>query len=262
MRGHEHLTVERVDGVGRIAMERADQHNALTVEMANELRDATGDLVEDDDVRCLVLTGSGDAFNTGADLSELSGDETDGRRLRALATRLHRAVRNVATAPMPTVTGVNGVAAGGGFGLALSGDLVLVADDARFEFAYPEIALSGDGGSTYFLPRLVGHRRAREIVLLDEPIPPAEAVEMGLATEVVPAADFDERLAELAATLAEGPTRAYGATKRLLNKSYARNLPAQLAAETDSLSRLSGTDDFARGHAAFFEDEAPRFEGN
>ncbi|WP_135534252.1 enoyl-CoA hydratase/isomerase family protein [Halostella pelagica] len=261
MSTYEYLSVERIDGVGRIAMERADHHNALTVQMAGELRDATNDLAEDDEVRCLALTGSGGTFNTGADLSTFEGDATDGRRLRALASRLHGAVRNVATAKMPTVTGVNGVAAGGGFGLALSGDLVLVADDARFEFAYPEIALSGDGGSTYFLPRLVGHRRAREIALLDEPIPPAEAVEMGLATELVPAKEFDDRLAELAATLADGPTRAYGATKRLLNKSYARDLPAQLAAETDSISHLSRTSDYARGHDAFFGADDPDFTG-
>jgi 2-(1,2-epoxy-1,2-dihydrophenyl)acetyl-CoA isomerase len=261
MCGHDHVTVERLDGVGRIVMDRPDHHNALNRAMAAELRDATADLVEDDDVRCLVLTGEGSAFNTGADLSTLEGDASDGRRLRGLASRLHGAVRNVATAPMPTVTGVNGVAAGGGFGLALSGDIVLVSAEARFEFAYPEIALSGDGGSTYFLPRLVGHRRAREIALLDEPIPPAEAVDIGLATEVAPADDFDDRLAELAATLADGPTRAYGATKRLLNRSYARDLPAQLAAETDGISSLATTADYARGHAAFFEKEDPAFEG-
>ncbi|WP_135822738.1 enoyl-CoA hydratase/isomerase family protein [Halostella litorea] len=261
MQEFEHLTVERVDGVGRIVMERADRHNAMNARMAGELRDATADLVEDDGVRAAVLTGTGAAFNTGADLTAFSGDATDGRDLRTVASRLHAAVRNLATAPMPTVTGVNGVAAGGGFGLALSADLVVVDEDARFEFAYPKLGLSGDGGSTFFLPRLVGHRRAREIALLDEPIPAEEAVEMGLATEVVGSDAFDDRLAELAATLSEGPTRAHAATKRLLNRSYSRTLPAQLAAETDSVSRLAGTEDYARGHAAFRGDDEPAFEG-
>jgi len=261
MQEFEHLAVERVDGVGRIVMDRPDRHNAMDARMAAELRDATADLIEDDGVRAAVLTGTGAAFNTGADLSSFAGDATDGRDLRTVASRLHGAVRNLATAPMPTVTGVNGVAAGGGFGLALAADIVLVDAAARFEFAYPQLGLSGDGGSTFFLPRLVGHRRAREVALLDEPIPAEEAVEMGLATEAVESDAFEDRLAELAATLSEGPTRAYAESKRLLNRSYSRTLPAQLAAETDSVARLAGTDDYARGHAAFLGDGDPAFEG-
>lgn len=257
----EYLSVERVDGVGRIVMDRPDHHNAMNEAMAGELRDAAVELVEDDDVRCLVLTGVGEAFNTGADLATFEGDQTDGRRLRALATRLHAAVRHIASAPKPAVTGVNGVAAGGGFGLALAGDIVLVSGDARFEFAYPEIGLSGDGGATYFLPRMVGLRRAREIALLNEPVVPERAVEIGMATEIVDPENFEARLAEVAATLADGPTRAHGATKQLMTRSYGRDLSAQLAAETDAISRLAGTDDYARGHAAFFGDEEPEFTG-
>jgi 2-(1,2-epoxy-1,2-dihydrophenyl)acetyl-CoA isomerase len=256
-----HVTVERVDGVGRLVLDRPEEYNSLSAAMAAELRDAAVELVEDDDVRAVVVAGSGPAFCAGADLEALAGDATDARRLRTVATRLHTAVAHLAGAPKPTVTAVEGVAAGGGFGLALAGDLVLVHEDARFEYTYPRIGLSGDGGSTWLLPRLVGRRRAREVVLLDEPIDPEEAVADGLATEVVPDDEFDDRVAELAADLADDATRAHAATMRLIDRSFGRDLRAQLAAETDSLARLTATGDYERGYEAFFGDGEPAFEG-
>jgi 2-(1,2-epoxy-1,2-dihydrophenyl)acetyl-CoA isomerase len=257
----EYVRTERVDGVGRIVMDRPESHNAMHEPMAAELRDAAVELVEDDGTRCIVLTGVGGAFNTGADVSVLAGEPTDSRKLRGIATRLHGAVAHLASAPKPTVTGLNGVAAGGGFGLALSCDLVVAREDARFEFAYPKIGLSGDGGSTFFLPRLVGHRRAREIALLDEPVDADEADEIDLVTEAVPEGKYEDRLAEVAATLSEGPTRAHADVKRLLNRSYGRDLRSQLAAETDSLTRLTGTDDYATGIDSFGSESDPEFEG-
>lgn len=254
----EHLDVERVGDVARITMNRPETHNSMNRAMASELRTLTMNL-HDDDSRCIVLTGTEGIFNTGADLSVLSGGPDDARTLRKIASNLHRAIENLVRAPKPVVTGVNGVAAGGGFGLALSGDIVLLSDDARLEFAYPRIGLTGDGGSTYFLPHLVGLRRAKEIALLDEPIAPDEAVEMGLVTEVTD--DFDARLAELAADLADGPTRAYGATKHLLTRGLGRDLPAQMASETDTIARMTETADYERGLTAFFGEDAPEFEG-
>lgn len=258
---NDHVRTERVDGVGRIVMDRPGSLNSMDREMAEALRTATVEFAEDDAVRCILLTGTGDAFNTGADVSTLSGDPSDARRLRAIATHLHTAIGHVAGAPKPAVTGLNGVAAGGGFGLALSGDLVVASESARLEFAYPRIGLSGDGGATYFLPRLVGRRRAREIALLDEPISADRAVELGLATEVVPDGEFEDRLAAVATDLAAGPTRAHAEVKRLLDRSHARDLRSQLAAETDSLARLTRTDDYARGIEAFPTDESPEFDG-
>lgn len=260
---YEHVTVERDGAVGYLRMDRPDAYNAMNEAMAGEIRDASIELMEtDDDVRCTVLTGEGEWFNTGADLATLEGDESDGRRLRDLASRIHTAVRHVATAPKPALAGVNGVAAGAGFGLAMAADLVVVSEDARFEFAYPRLGLSGDAGITHFLPALVGHRRAREIALLDEPIDAEMAVEMGLATEAVPASSFEERVAELASDLASGPTRAFGATKRLMTNSHTRSLDEHLDAETNTIARLAGTDDYARGHEAFFAEAEPEFEGH
>jgi 2-(1,2-epoxy-1,2-dihydrophenyl)acetyl-CoA isomerase len=261
MAEYEHVDVERTDGVGWITVDRPQAKNALDEPAASDLRDAVVELVEDDAVRCVALTGSGGTFCTGADLSVLNGDESDAARLEAIASRLHTAVRHLATASKPTVSAVGGVAAGGGFGLALCCDLVLVGEGARLEFAYPRIGLSADGGSTYFLPRLVGRRKAREILLRDEPIDAEEAVEMGLATEVVADDDLDERLREETARLAGGPTRAYAATKSLLEASYHNDLADQLDDEQATIARLTGTDDWGRGYEAFFGDEPAEFRG-
>lgn len=258
---YEHVTVEFVDTVGRIVMDRPGKNNAMDARMAGEIRDAAVKLVEDDDLRCIVLTGTGGTFNTGADLTTLSGDGSDGARLRGIAGRLHAAVSELARAPKPVVTGVNGVAAGGGMGPALCGDIVLVSETARFEFAYPRIGLSADGASTYFLPRLVGLRKAQEIALRDEPVLAGEAVEIGLATETVPDDEFDDRLAASATSLAEGPTRAYAVTRQLLRESFERGLDEQMAVEANELANLTRTGDYTRGIEAFRGDEAAEFEG-
>jgi 2-(1,2-epoxy-1,2-dihydrophenyl)acetyl-CoA isomerase len=258
---YDHVTVERNDGVGRVTLDRPDAYNSLDAATARDLRTAVVELAEDDDVRCLVLGGNGPAFCSGADLGSFEGDETDRKRLDAVATPLHKAVETLATAPKPTVSAVGGVAAGGGLGLAVAADVVLAHEDARFEFTYTRIGLSGDGGSTWFLPRLLGYRRAREFALLDEPISAAEAAAEGLATEVVPADEFDDRVDEVAREFVSGPTRAYAGIKRLLARGEDRDLPAQLAAEKDAITRLSGSADYATGYEAFFGDDDPEFEG-
>ncbi|WP_435359008.1 enoyl-CoA hydratase/isomerase family protein [Haloarchaeobius sp. DFWS5] len=255
------IIVERTDGIGRITLDRPESYNSLDVETADALRDAAIDLANDDAIRCILLAANGPAFCSGADLSAFEGDETDARRLDRVATRLHRTVETLATAPKPTVAAVDGVAAGGGLGLALASDVVLAHEDARFEFTYPRIGLSADGGSTWFLPRLVGYRKAREIVLLDEPISAPESVEMGLTTELVGDDDWDERVEAVVADLAAGPTKAYATSKRLLNESDEQSLSTQLADEKDGIARLARTGDYERGYAAFFGKEEPAFEG-
>jgi 2-(1,2-epoxy-1,2-dihydrophenyl)acetyl-CoA isomerase len=257
----EHVSVTRTEAVGRITMDRPEANNSLNPAMSEELHEAAIELVEDDDVRCIVLTGTGRTFNTGADLGVLSADSGDAALIRSMAHQLHGTVSQLHRAPKPVVCGVNGVTAGGGIGLSICGDVVLVAESARFEFAYPRIGLSADGGSSYFLPRLVGLRRAQEIAFRDEPIEAAEAVDIGLATEAVPDAAFEERLAEEAARLASGPTRAHAATKALLRQSFDRQLDEQMANEASTIAGLTGTDDYQRGVEAFFAKEPAEFEG-
>lgn len=257
----EHVAIDLTDEVAHVTLDRPDAHNALDVDAAIDLKNALEAAATASDVRCLVLEGSGGVFCSGADLAAFEGDETDQRRLDAVATRLHAAVTTMATADVPTITAVNGVAAGGGFGLALSGDLVLAKETARFEYSYPRVGLSGDAGATWFLPRLVGMRRAREFLLLDEPVAADAAVEMGLATEAVPQDDWDDRVRSVATDVASGPTTAYGAAKTLFNRSYERTLKTQLTAEKDVIAGLARTDDYAAGYEAFFTKADPEFSG-
>lgn len=261
MSDHETLAVSREGAVASITIDRPSAMNTLTPTMVEELLEVAVGFSEDDTVRCLTLTGAGHTFGAGADLSRLEGNAADAESLRRLASVLHDAIVQLYQADTPLVTGVNGIAAGAGFSLAILGDIVLVSDAARFEYAYGRVGLTGDGGSTFHLPRLVGLRRAKEIVLRDDPIGPERAVELGIATEVVPDDELDDRLAAEAERIAGGPTAAYGRMKRLLTESFDRDLAGQLAAETDAIARSSHTSDYKRGYSAFFDGETPEFVG-
>ncbi|MFQ3320225.1 MAG: 2-(1,2-epoxy-1,2-dihydrophenyl)acetyl-CoA isomerase [Natronomonas sp.] len=262
MSEYEAIELTRDGAIGHIAFDRPDAHNSLNEQMTGELVEATHDLVSDDDVRAIALSGNGPVFNTGADMTMLTGDGSDEPRIGSLASELHEFMSQLVRAPKPVVTGVGGVAAGGGVGPAVCGDIVLVSESARFEFAYPRIGLSGDSGSTFFLPRLLGLRRAQELAFRDEPIGAEEAVDLDLATEVVPDAELDDRLTAEAERLADGPTQAYAATKRLLWQSFDNSIDEQLAEEAETIAGLTNTEDFSRGHAAFGGDEEPDFTGN
>lgn len=255
------VRIERDDAVGRIVFDRPDANNAMDGEAAEALRAAAAELASDDDCRAIVYTGVDGVFNTGADLTTLDGDERDEPRLRALAATLHEFVSTLARAPKPVVCGVNGVVAGGGIGTALVGDIVIATESARFRFAYPAIGLSADGGSSYFLPRLVGLRTAQRIALRDEPVGAVEADELGLVTETVSDDGFDDTLREEAASLAAGPTAAFAETRELLRTSFDHGLGEQLDREADRIVGLTSTDDYAAGHAAFFGDQDAEFTG-
>lgn len=261
MTDYENLSVDHDDGVATVTLESAAGRNALTLGMANELVSAATTLGEDPETRCIVLTHEGSFFGSGADLTQLSGDASDAPRLRELAGRAHEAIVQFHRCRTPVVGGVDGVAAGIGFSLALMPDWVVLGENATLKFAYPGIGLTGDGGATFFLPRLVGLRTAKEIVLRDDPIGPEEAVDLGLANEVAAADAFDERLDSLAHELADGPTHALGTATRLLADSYERGLEGQLATEADEIAAAAGTEDYERGLEAFFGDDEPDFVG-
>lgn len=258
---YTNLEVEVENQVAYITMDSESGKNSLTKDMGRELTDIAIELSQDESVRCIVLKGREGVYNTGADLSELEGNEKDGSVLKGVATPLHDAISTLKRAEKPVVTGVNGVAAGAGFSLAVFGDIVLVSEDTTLQFAYPGIGVTGDGGSTFFLPRLVGLRKAVEIAILDEPISGGEAVEMGLATEAVEGDEFENRLREIAESLAEGPTKAYGRTKRLMLNGLNRGLEEQMSEEAETIAEMTRTEDYAEGIGKFFTDEEPEFVG-
>jgi 2-(1,2-epoxy-1,2-dihydrophenyl)acetyl-CoA isomerase len=173
----------------------------------------------------------------------------------------HLALDRLTRIDAPVVCAVRGAAAGGGLGLLHAADVVVAAEDAKFALGYAALGLPSDGGNTWFLPRLVGLRRAQQLMLLNRVLTGPEALDWGLITELVPAAEVEARARQLAGQLAAGPTRAFGRMKRLLRDSWAADLPGQLAAETEQMAQAGASDDAAEGIAAFMAKRRPTFYG-
>lgn len=164
--------------------------------------------------------------------------------------------------PQPVIASVRGACAGFGLALMAGCDLAIAADDARFTTAYAGIALSGDGGASYFLPRIVGRRKAAELLLLAERFDAAEAARLGLVNRVVPTAELDAEVARMAARLRAGPRHAYAEIKRLLIESHDAALEAQLQSEAEAFARCTATVDFGEGINAFFAKRKPAFRAD
>jgi 2-(1,2-epoxy-1,2-dihydrophenyl)acetyl-CoA isomerase len=257
--GYENFETSFEDGVLRAEIHSKAEMNALSDTMSDELLDLAVRLHEEH-VRCFVLTGSDGVFCAGGDVTSFTS-ESPSAGMRKGASVLHDAVVQFHEAEVPIVTGINGPAVGAGFSLAIFGDYVLASENAYFQFGYPGIGATGDGSATYFLPRVVGLREAKRLALMNEKVEPADAVDLGLATEAVPHDEFGDRLDELATEIASGPTVALGRTQRLLDHSTSAGIEEQLAAETDAIARTAKTEDFKEGVRAFTEGERPEFEG-
>ena len=260
---HDTVTLARADGVATLTLNRPEVFNALDMTLGRDLFHAV--LAADDDatVRAIVVTGAGRAFCAGGDVKAFA-DKLDhiGAHIKELTTYLHGAVSRLCRSDKPVIMAVNGVAAGGGMSLALAGDLVLAAESARFTMAYSKIAATPDGSSTYYLPRLIGVRRALELYLTNRVLSAREAQEWGLVTRVVPDAELGSAAHALARELAQGPTRAFGGAKRLFHQSTWESLETQMELEAQAIATSGRTDDFRAGVTAFANKEpAPLFQG-
>jgi len=259
---YQTLLVEIKDQVGAITLNRPDAYNALNLVLARELFGAALELDENPEVRCIVVTGAGRAFCAGGDVKDFAENlPRIGIVIKELTTYLHGAVSRLTRSPKPVIMGVNGVAAGGGLSLALSGDLVIAAESARFTMAYSKIAATPDGSSTYFLPRLIGLRRAMELYFTNRVLTPREALEWGLVTRVVADAEFSEAVRSLARELAQGPTLAFGRAKLLFHQSTHESLETQMELEAQAIARSGRTEDFRDGVIAFTQKKTSTFKG-
>ena len=274
----KHIRLEVDGAVGLLTIDRKERFNALDVETAQDLRSAGLKLARDPAVRCLVLRGLPGVFCTGADLKYIRAGGVEGElkflagsrpvpggfgeRFKQILEYLHSTISELKRAPKPVIAAVDGIAAAGGLGLAMAGDLVVASDRAAFEWAYGKTALTGAESSTFHLPRLVGLRRAFGMAFLNPRLDARAAKEWGLVNEVFPAETFDQEVLALARRLADGPTRSYAVTKQLLHQSATVDrLDHHLDRELDELARIADTPDFAEGIAAFFEKRPPKFEG-
>jgi len=259
---YQHLIVERKDRVATLTLNRPDAYNALNLGLGRDLFTASLELDEDPDVRCIVITGAGRAFCAGGDVKDfVDALGRIGVHVKELTTYLHGAVSRFCRSDKPVIMAVNGIAAGGGFSFALSGDLVVATESARFTMAYSKIAATPDGSSSYFLPRLIGLRRAMELYFTNRVLTAREALEWGLVTRVVPDAEFRGAVAAIAAELAQGPTLAFGKAKRLLHQSTWESLETQMELEAQAIAASGHTEDFRAGITAFVQKATPTFHG-
>jgi 2-(1,2-epoxy-1,2-dihydrophenyl)acetyl-CoA isomerase len=253
--------------VCRVTIDRPETKNALTVEMRDQIVEAIRAARADRDVRGLLITGTGDAFCAGMDLSASTvaqaGREGFDTRATSEALRVgvQAFIRELWELDKPTVAAVNGVAVGPGAHLALACDFVLVHEATRFLWSFHRWGLVVDAGGAYLLPRLVGLPRAKAMVMLGEGCTGQEAVELGLAYRCVDEAALEGEASALATRLAAGPTRALGLSKQLLNSSFETDLAAALEIEAAYQSLATTSSDLVEGMAAFKERRHPRFTG-
>ena len=254
----ETIRTDLADAVLTITLNRPESLNALNAPMRRELLAALKAAARDDDIRAVVITGEGRGFCSGADLRGGAGEREFRRVLTNEYNPLTVAIRNL---PKPILAAVNGVAAGAGVSLALACDLVVAADEAHFVLAFLRIGLVPDSGVTRVLVRALGRHRAAQMIIGGEPLSASDAHAAGLVAAVVPADRLREAAQDRVAQLAQGPTRAIGYAKRLINRAESSTLDESLTLEA-ALQELAGrTHDHAEGVAAFAEKREPRFIG-
>lgn len=257
------LLLEKRDGIASIALNRPESFNAYDLDLAAELEQAMETCGRDPEVKAVILTGEGKAFCSGGDIKEMSewmkGQEKPISVLFQRLTRhLHATVVEMRRMPKPIIGAINGVAAGAGFSLAMACDIRLASESARFTQAYTRIGLVPDGGSSHFLPRLVGPARAAELMFLNRVLTAHEALQWGLVSRVVEPQALKEEAMGLATQLAQGPGLAHGLLKGLLLTTWELSLEGQLEEERRAIIRASGTQDFQQGIRAFLNKREPR----
>lgn len=254
----------REGSVATITLNRPAQFNVMNTELSAGLRKALMECWDDDEVRAIILTGNGKAFSGGGDIKffiEELGQQRIVPSVEKMMPILHAAIAMVREIPKPVIAALNGVAAGGGFGLALACDFRIASPKVSLLTAFLGIGASPDSSSTFFLPRHVGLAKATEMFLRNKPVSAEEALNLGLVTSVVEPDNVMDEAKKLAEELAQGPTAAFGRTKLLLNQSLGSSLHEQLHSEARSITLSMGTPDFAEGIKAFVGKRKASFKG-
>ena len=260
---YEKLEFDVRDQVAWITINRASAFNALDLQAMQELLDIANRCGSDKSIRAAVLTGSGDkAFCAGGDVADFAENaDRVTLLLKEMTTCMHMAVSRFARMDAPLIARINGVAAGAGLSLAACCDLAICTDTSKFTSAYTAIGLTPDGSSSYFLSRIIGTRRAMELYLTNRTLSAQEALNWGLVNQVVDATELDTAVNALATKLANGPTRAHGGVKKLLQMALNDSLESQMERETRCIVEMSTTQDGMEGVKAFTEKRKPEFKG-
>ncbi|BBY81207.1 enoyl-CoA hydratase/isomerase family protein [Mycolicibacterium pulveris] len=249
------------DGVATICLNRPDARNAINMTMARETFEVARRIAADDSVRSVLICGNGPSLTVGGDIDffQEGRSEAFGDLIQSMTVPFHQGFDVLSRLNVPIVTAAHGAVAGGGLGYVYAADLVLAAEGTRFLTAFAGLGVSGDGGGTWHLPRLIGVRRAAQAYLRNTPITDTEALDWGLINEIVPADELRDRALAVATELANGPTKAYGAMRQLLRESWGNDLPSQLAAETRVIKFTANSADAAEAITAF--PQKPHFTG-
>jgi 2-(1,2-epoxy-1,2-dihydrophenyl)acetyl-CoA isomerase len=252
--------LEISDGIATIRLNRPTTYNALDIPTARELAESLAKLRADNAIRGVIITGAGKAFSAGGDIKgAINHPSGPGAAFHELATVVHVCISEIRTLPKPVVAALNGIAAGGGFSLALACDFRIMADTAQLKQGFTSNALCIDAGGTFTLPRLVGYARALEIAALDEPISAEQALAWGLATRIVPPTDLMNSAALLLAAILEKSLHTFGWSKHLLNSAFETSLETQLERERQGLVSCASHADGVEGMRAFLEKRKPTF---
>lgn len=255
------INYEKSDNVARISLNRPDAANGLNAAMARELAEIAAHCASDASIKTVVLTGTGKFFSAGGDLKAMSENkDAAGRFVKQLADNLHRALATFARMDAPLIVAVNGVAAGAGFSMAVTGDLVIASESASFTMAYTRAGLSPDGGSSYYLPRLIGLRKTQELMLTNRTLSADEALQWGLINFVVPASALIAKTNELANDFVLGATQSNAAVKKLLLTSFGNRLEEQMELEGRFIAECAESEDGKEGVAAFLAKRRARFK--
>jgi 2-(1,2-epoxy-1,2-dihydrophenyl)acetyl-CoA isomerase len=247
-------------GVLTLTLNRPEVFNSFNKEMALSLQQALDNAAKDDDVRAIVITGEGKAFCAGQDLAEAM--DPNGPELQSIVRdHYNPIILKIRNIEKPVIAAVNGVAAGAGANIALACDLTVAKYSASFIQAFSKIGLIPDSGGTFFLPRIIGSQKALALMMTGEKVSAEDADAMNMIYKAVPDQNFEEEVAQLAATIAQMPTFGLGLTKRAVNQSFANDLDTQLALEEELQTIAGKSHDFNEGVNAFLEKRKPVFKG-
>jgi 2-(1,2-epoxy-1,2-dihydrophenyl)acetyl-CoA isomerase len=254
------VALEVSDGVARLTLDRPDVRNTISLELARDLHHATEELAANESVRAVLLSGRGDTFCAGGDLKSFHAQKDMASHIHEVTSYLHPAIENLDHLHAPIVSAVRGAAAGAGLGLACVADIVLASTTARFVSAYTKIGLTPDGSTSWWLPRLVGLRRALELTLTNRVLDAEEACDWGIVTRVVDDDQLDKEAEAIVAELASGATSAFAGARRLIRDSLQRdNIAEHLTAEQDVIVVAAEQNNAREGISAFLEKRPPTF---
>jgi 2-(1,2-epoxy-1,2-dihydrophenyl)acetyl-CoA isomerase len=259
---YQKIDLAMADGLATLTLNAPDKLNAVSRKMIAELKECWEGLAGDNAVRAVLLTGAGRGFCAGADLADPDRDSSaTADSGAALDKFFNPVIRTMRAMPKPIIAAVNGVAAGVGMSFVMASDIAIAAKSASFLQAFARIGLLPDGGSTWFLPRLVGDARARALAMLAPQISAEQAKQWGLVWDVVEDVDLMKSATEVARRLADGPTLSLARIKEAMNRASTSTLAAQLDVERDFQRELGKSADFKEGVAAFLAKRKPVFKG-